>query len=134
MFNWSEVHFYRCNFLQNPYFSTYCFSSNFRQNYLLATYLSKANFFLKYWKILIHFLAELLARERHLHNFWSRFYIVILEMTSFFQPIYFFQFLFGLPFISPFLFGLLFPFFIWTFISPFLFGLLFPFLIWTFIS
>ena len=65
--------------------------------------------------------------------FWPRFYIVVLGMTFFFlvSPIYFFQFLFGL----------LFPFSIWTFISlfyldiyfPFLFGLLFPFSLWTFI-
>ena len=39
-------------------------------------------------------------------------------------PIYFFLFLFGL----------LFPFFLWTFIFPFLFGLLFPFSLWTLIS
>ena len=41
---------------------------------------------------------------------------------------------FYLDFYFPFLFGLLFPFFIWTFIFPFLFGLLFPFSHWTFIS
>ena len=65
-----------------------------------------------------------------LRCFWSRFYIVVLGMTFFFSPIYFFQFLFGL----------LFPFSLWTFISLFsgdfyfLFGLLFPFSLWTFIS
>ena len=79
-----------------------------------------------------------------LRCFWPRFYIVVLGMTFFFSPIYFFQFFFGLlfpfslwTFISLFsgdfyfLFGLL--FFLWTFIFPFLIGLLFPFFLWTFI-
>ena len=65
------------------------------------------------------------------HCFWPRFHIVVLGMTFFFlQPLYFFQFLFGL----------LLPFSIWTFISllyldfyfPFLFGHLFPFSIWNY--
>ena len=55
--------------------------------------------------------------------FWPRFYIVVLGMTFFF----FSQFTFSnfyLDYFSPFLFGLLFPFF----------PLLFPFPIWTFFS
>ena len=50
--------------------------------------------------------------------------------------------IFYLDFYFPFLFGLLFPFSIWTFLSllyldfyfPFLFGLFYPFSIWTFLS
>ena len=68
--------------------------------------------------------------------FWSRFYIVILGMTFFsfsnlLFPILIWTIRWKL-FISLFLFGLLFPFSLWTFIFPFLFGLLFLF--WTFIS
>ena len=51
-----------------------------------------------------------------IYNFWPRFYIVVLEMTFFFQ----FQFTFSniyLDFYFPFLFGLLYPFTTWTFIS-----------------
>ena len=67
--------------------------------------------------------------------FWRRFHIVVLGMTFFF--LFFIR-----SFTFHILFGLLFPFSIWTFISlfyldfyfPFLFGLLFPFSLWTFIS
>ena len=66
----------------------------------------------------------------HTRNFWLRFYIVVLGIAFFSGLIYFFHILFGL----------LFPFSLWTSISlfsldfyfPFLFGLLFSFFLWTF--
>ena len=55
-----------------------------------------------------------------------------MTFIFFLQPIYFFQFLFGLFF--PFSIWTIFPLFYLDFYFPFLFGLLYPFSIWTFIS
>ena len=84
-------------------------------------------------------LPKFKSANKSVLHFWPRFYIVVLGMTFFFSPIYFFQFLFGLlfpfflrTFIFPFLFGLLFPFFLGTFI--FSLDFYFPFSHWTFIS
>ena len=77
-----------------------------------------------------------------LGKFWSRFYIVVLGIAFFLRIIYFSQLISIWTFISLFLFGLIFPFYLWTFVSLlyldiyFLFhsGFLFPFYFWTFIS
>jgi hypothetical protein len=74
------------------------------------------------------------------HDFWSRFYIVILELVFFCQVTLFS--VFYLDFYIHFLFRSLYSFSIWAFISlfylkfyiPLLFRLSFPFSIWSFIT
>ena len=78
-----------------------------------------------FWVSYFNFLTDLLLiffrlkTEIYLSESNSKFLTAILhrglrnDFYFFLQPIYFFQFLFGL----------LFPFSIWTFISPFLFGI-----------
>ena len=83
-----------------------------------------------------------IEKEKHLFQktiscwyFWPRFYIVVLEML-FWDHIYFFHILFRLLHISfffsefyfAFVFGILFPFSIWTLIFLFYLNFCFPFL------
>ena len=60
-------------------------------------------------------------------HFWPRFYIVVLATTLFFLIQFIFS-NFHLDFYFLFLFGLLFPVFLWTFISPFSLNFYLPFL------
>ena len=63
--------------------------------------------------------------------FWPRFYIVVLGMTFFFFIFFQYRFTFSnlyMDFSVPFIFGLFFPFSIWTFLSLFYLDFYFPFL------
>ena len=95
MFNWSEVHLYRSNFLQNPYFSSnviYVFAITYYENYVIKIILlihTSLDLLYFFPSAVIHYINEHVMKIKCsllLFVFW----IILLRKkdsrTQFFQP------------------------------------------------
>ena len=80
LFNWSEIHLYHSNFLQNPYFKQIRDRPMCLQN-------------LQWMTMLIYAFYKIGVCEK---CFWPRFYFVFVGVAFLLPFICFFQFLFGL--------------------------------------